>query len=74
MNETNECRWVNYEGLSQYLGVKETTLRKWVHARRIPYHKMPGSSFVRFDRAEVDEWLRSGRVETKEEYLTRQLA
>lgn len=54
-----------------YLKVKESTIRAYVSEGRIPYHKLPGSNKVLFDIEDLRGWVRSGRVETREEYLKR---
>ena len=46
---------MNAEQVSQYLGVKVSTIRKWTHYRYIPHIKIRGT--VRFDRDEIDAWL-----------------
>lgn len=41
--------------IAEYLGVKESTIRYWVHIGYIPHIKFPGA--VRFDFAVINEWL-----------------
>ena len=53
-------RWLDYRGLATYLGVDEEDLRAWVVNGRIPSDKIPGSELIRFDRVEIDQWMRSG--------------
>lgn len=73
MNESNETtkQWMNVREVAEYLGLKPATIYAYICDRRIPYHKVPGSQLVRFHVSEVDEWMRSGRIETKEEYEAR---
>ena len=41
--------------IAEYLGVKESTIRYWVHIGYIPHIKFTGA--VRFDLAVINEWL-----------------
>jgi excisionase family DNA binding protein len=43
-------------GLSYFIAVKKSTIRKWVHARRIPFLKV--GRCVRFRRSSIEEWLK----------------
>jgi excisionase family DNA binding protein len=43
------------------LGVTPRFIRRLVDERRIPFHKI--GKFVRFDPADVDNYIRRGRVE-----------
>ena len=62
MTHTTEPRWLDSPGLAAYLGVNEQDIRDWVTRSRIPFHRISGSQFIRFDRDEIDEWVRSGVV------------
>lgn len=64
-------QWLSVKEVADYLGVQCSTIYMYVSERRIPYHKIPGSQLIKFKLAEVDEWMATGRVETKEEYLAR---
>ena len=44
-----------------YLTIKPGYVRRLVRERRIPYVKV--GKFVRFEQAELDEWLVARRVE-----------
>jgi excisionase family DNA binding protein len=44
-----------YPQVADRLGVKQSTVRYWVHHGRIPFLKINGS--VRFDPEEIDRWL-----------------
>ncbi len=46
---------LTYGQTAQLLGVAQTTLRRWVMERRIPFIKLGRS--VRFNPAEIDQWL-----------------
>jgi excisionase family DNA binding protein len=41
--------------IAEYLGVKESTIRYWVHIGYIPHIKFSGA--VRFNLEAIDEWL-----------------
>lgn len=62
-------RWMNVEQAARYLGLARATIYEYVSSRRIPFVKIPKSSQVRFDREQLDEWMRSGTVQTIEEAL-----
>jgi excisionase family DNA binding protein len=64
-------QWLSVQELSEYLGLKPATIYQYVAERRIPYHKIPGSQLIKFKIGEIDEWMATGRVETKEEYVGR---
>lgn len=46
--------------VAEWLGVGERHVRRLVSERRIPYVKW--GHFVRFDPAQIDDWLRANRV------------
>lgn len=46
--------------LAEHLGVSARFVRRLVEERRVPYLKV--GKFVRFDPAEVDDWLEQQRV------------
>lgn len=75
MNETKQKqkrKWVNAQEVAEYLGVKRNTVYDWVRERKgIPSHKPSGSNLLRFDLEEIDEWLRTCRIETANEYMKR---
>ncbi len=43
--------------------LSERWLRRLVAERRVPFHKMPGSSRLLFDLADLDRLVEDGRVE-----------
>jgi excisionase family DNA binding protein len=45
--------------LAQRLGITVRHVRRLVAERRVPYYKV--GRLVRFDRNEIDEWLRDRR-------------
>jgi excisionase family DNA binding protein len=64
--------WLDVETLAIYLDISVDTIRGWIKLREVPFHKVPDSSLIRFKRAEIDEWLTTGRVQTKKEYVESQ--
>jgi excisionase family DNA binding protein len=42
--------------LTEWLHVKESTIRKWVHYGYIPHVKL--GRCVRFQESEIEEWIR----------------
>ena len=47
--------------LAERLGTSERFVRRLVAERRAPFHKV--GKYVRFDPADIDEWLMERRVE-----------
>lgn len=47
--------------LAERLGTTERFVRRLVTERRVPFHKV--GKYVRFDPADIDEWLVERRVE-----------
>ena len=55
--------YMDVHQLSEYLGgIPINTLRKWCSNKKIPYIKIPGSSHVRFQQEEIDQWMLKGRI------------
>ena len=49
--------------LSEKLGIKEMTIRKWVFDKKIPHYKIgSGKGLLLFKVTEIEEWLRQQRV------------
>ena len=55
-----EKRYYSIAELSKYMGISKNTLYQWVHMRQVPYYKVKG--LVRFDKYEIDKWLKKKRV------------
>lgn len=51
-----ETRFLAYRDAARYLSLPVGTLRSMVHRQTIPYVRM-GPQLVRFDRAELDQWI-----------------
>ena len=67
----NPKQWLTVKEAAEHIGVKVSTLYANIGSRRIPHHKLPGSSLVRFNASELDDWIVSGKVETEDEYHSR---
>ena len=49
--------------LSEKLGIKEMTIRKWVFDKKIPHYKIGGGKgLLLFKMSEIEEWLSRQRV------------
>ena len=48
-------RFMNVPEVSQYLGFKDRTIRKWVRLGMIPFIKINGG--IRFDIEDIEQWL-----------------
>jgi len=51
-------KYLSIEGLADYLGVAEKSVRKWVLNRDIPFHKV--MKLVRFRLSEIEQWIEAG--------------
>ena len=65
MNNTPENtmpeKWVNLEDIAVYLSMSEDTVRTWIKEGKLPYYRV-GKRY-KFKISEVDEWIRSGRMQ-----------
>ena len=57
---------VRYKQASEHTGLPEGTLRAKVCRKQIPHYRV-GPRCVLFDLAELDEWMDSMRVETRDD-------
>jgi excisionase family DNA binding protein len=48
------------QDLSNYLGIKTSTLYAWVGEKKIPHYKV--GQLVRFKRSEIDLWMEQNQV------------
>jgi excisionase family DNA binding protein len=53
--------WLNPQQLAQYIDLSKNTIYQYVQKNRIPFHKIPGSSRILFNRLEIDAWI-AGRA------------
>ena len=58
---------LNIKEAAEYLSYSVKSLYGKVHFRTIPFIKKEGSNKLFFSRAELNEWLRSGKKKTKAE-------
>lgn len=56
-------RWLSISDISQYLGVSNDTVYKWIERKGLPAHKI--GRLWKFKKEEVDEWVRSGQSAEK---------
>lgn len=52
-------RWISLEEAAEHLGVKTSTLYKWLERKQIPGHKV--GRLWKFQIPELDEWVKSGK-------------
>lgn len=64
-NKMNEEELLNITGVSNLLSLKKPTIYGLVHKGIIPHHKKRGRLY--FLRAELIEWVKSGRRKTIDE-------
>ena len=57
------------EEVEELLKVKKSTLYSWVSAKRIPSFKLHG--LVRFDKDEIEGWVRQSRMMKKESKISK---
>ncbi len=55
-----EERWLSVIEISQHLGVQQETVYTWIAEKSMPAHKV--GRLWKFNRAEVDAWVRSGQA------------
>ena len=61
--EINAQLWLTPDKVSKYLGVSKNTIYQYVSRGKIPFHKIPNSSKLIFNRKEIDEWILGKKVE-----------
>ena len=57
-----EDRWLSVDEIAEHLGIKRDTVYKWISERQMPGHKI--GRLWKFNKQEVDEWVRSGGANT----------
>lgn len=57
-----EDRWFSVDEIADHLGIKRDTVYKWIGERQMPGHKI--GRLWKFNKQEVDEWVRSGGATT----------
>lgn len=53
-------RWLSVDEIAEYLGVSKDTVYAWVTGKGMPGHKV--GRFWKFQRNEIDEWVRAGEA------------
>jgi excisionase family DNA binding protein len=57
-------RWLSVEEIAIHLGIKKDTAYKWVAKKHMPAHRV--GRLLKFDKAEIDDWVRSGKARLKD--------
>jgi len=57
------ARLIDIDELADYLKLKKQTIYNWLHQRKISGIKVGG--VWRFDRRDIDSWLKSRRRQSK---------
>jgi len=52
-------RWLSVEEIAEHLGVTKDSVYRWIEKRGLPAHKV--GKLWKFDKEEVDAWVRSGQ-------------
>lgn len=55
----NKPRWYSVGESAQHLGIKPSTLYKWIERKQMPAHKV--GRLWKFKLEELDEWVKSGK-------------
>ena len=58
--KNQQRQWLNIGELSDYIGVKTSTIYQYVNRGQIPYNKIPGGSKLIFSRFDIDNWIKNG--------------
>ena len=51
-------RWLSVEEIAEHLGISKDTVYAWISKKGMPAHRV--CRFWKFQRVEVDAWVRSG--------------
>lgn len=51
-------RWLSVEEIAEHLGISRDTVYAWISKKGMPAHRV--GRFWKFQRVEVDAWVRSG--------------
>ena len=54
------ARWHSLEEIAAHLGVSKDTVHRWIRSCDLPAHKV--GRLWKFDIAEVNDWVKSGRA------------
>lgn len=67
MTDQRNDNYIGIDEVSDYLGVKASTVRTWIKNKGMPAHKI-GGKLWKFKRSEIDLWVESQR--NSEEAIT----
>lgn len=67
MNKSNDNRWHSMAENCKHLGINRDTVIKWINIKNMASHKI--GRLWKFKITEVDDWVRSGGAEEKENSL-----
>ena len=59
----NEDRWLSVDEIAAHLGIKRETVYTWIAKKKMPCHKV--GRLWKFSKAEINEWVRSGKAGQK---------
>ncbi len=65
MSANNIEKWSTLKEVQEYLGVGRETILQWIAKRNLPAYKV--GRLWKFKFSEVDEWIRSGGAEERED-------
>lgn len=54
-------RWLSVEEIAEYLGISKDTVYAWISKKGMPAHRV--GRFWKFQRIEVDAWVKSGSAD-----------
>ena len=58
-------KWSTLKEVQDYLGVRRETILQWIAKRNMPAYKV--GRLWKFKLSEVDEWIRSGGAEDRDD-------
>lgn len=65
MSANNIEKWSTLKEVQEYLGVGRETILQWIAKRNLPAYKV--GRLWKFKFSEVDEWIRSGGAEDRDD-------
>lgn len=57
----NVEKWVNLEDVAEHLSISRDTVRIWIKDGKLPVYR--AGKMYKFKISEVDEWVRTGRIQ-----------
>ena len=52
--------WLTPEQAAEFLGIARPTIYKWIGTGTVPFHRILGSSLIRFKVDDLNEWIENG--------------